>query len=222
VPAEDLNGERSSQGVPTGADHALDSLARGLANGTVSRRKALRLLGAVLLGGTLASIPGVAWAKPKPGKPKPGKCKGKKVDLSTDPNNCGTCGNVCLSGETCCNGGCISAASLLTDVNNCGACGNVCGGCPQCGSPYKACCNGTCTTLDTLQNCGTCGTTCPEIENMTCRGAMGCRCFGPLVHSAVCDGKCTNLEVDNNNCMACGNVCPEGTRCRGHAGCRPV
>ena len=48
--AEDLNGERSPQGVPTRADHSLDSLARGLATGTVSRRKALRLLGGLSSG----------------------------------------------------------------------------------------------------------------------------------------------------------------------------
>jgi hypothetical protein len=60
---EDHNGERSSQGVPTGIDHSLDSLARDLANGSISRRKALRLMGGVLLGGTLASIPGVALAQ---------------------------------------------------------------------------------------------------------------------------------------------------------------
>jgi hypothetical protein len=49
-------------------DHSLDSLARDLANGSVSRRKALRLLGGVLLGSSLASIPAKALAKPKPGR----------------------------------------------------------------------------------------------------------------------------------------------------------
>src|SRR5215216_1146915 len=39
-----------------------DDLAQGLAAGTVSRRKALRLMGAALVGSTLASVPGVAWA----------------------------------------------------------------------------------------------------------------------------------------------------------------
>jgi hypothetical protein len=46
-----------------GADYSsLDELAKGLASGTISRRKALRLMGSALLGGALASIPGVAWA----------------------------------------------------------------------------------------------------------------------------------------------------------------
>jgi hypothetical protein len=73
--AEAQNGERSPRGVPTGVDHSLDSLAKGLANGTISRRKALRLVGAALVGTTLASIPGVAMAAPPPGK---GKCQPPK------------------------------------------------------------------------------------------------------------------------------------------------
>jgi hypothetical protein len=43
-------------------ERPFDELARGLAAGTVSRRKALRLMGAALVGGALASFPGAAWA----------------------------------------------------------------------------------------------------------------------------------------------------------------
>jgi hypothetical protein len=39
-----------------------DELATGLASGSLSRRKALRLMGAALVGGALASFPGVALA----------------------------------------------------------------------------------------------------------------------------------------------------------------
>jgi hypothetical protein len=37
-----------------------DELTRALASGSISRCKALRLMGAALVGGTLASFPGVA------------------------------------------------------------------------------------------------------------------------------------------------------------------
>ena len=47
-------------------EHSFDELARGLASGSLSRRKALRLMGAALVGGALASIPGVALAAPCP------------------------------------------------------------------------------------------------------------------------------------------------------------
>jgi hypothetical protein len=43
----------------------LDELAKGLAAGTISRAKALRLMGAALFGGALASVPGAAWASHK-------------------------------------------------------------------------------------------------------------------------------------------------------------
>jgi hypothetical protein len=51
---------------------SFDELAVGLSSGTLSRSKALKLMGAALVGGALASIPGVAWAKPKPAG---AKCK---------------------------------------------------------------------------------------------------------------------------------------------------
>jgi hypothetical protein len=43
-------------------DSSFDQLARGLASGSISRGKAIRLMSAALLGGTLASMPGVALA----------------------------------------------------------------------------------------------------------------------------------------------------------------
>jgi hypothetical protein len=61
--AEDHIGGRSPSVIPTNVDHSLDDLARRLAGGTISRRKAVRLLGASLLGGALASVPGFAWAQ---------------------------------------------------------------------------------------------------------------------------------------------------------------
>ena len=67
MPTEEQSSTRSHQGVPQGGgvELSLDELAKGLATGTLSRGKALRLMGAALVGGTLASIPGIAWAKPK-------------------------------------------------------------------------------------------------------------------------------------------------------------
>jgi hypothetical protein len=73
--AEDLNGERSPQGVPTRADHSLDSLARGLATGTVSRRKALRLLGGSPRGHDGFCLwGGLGRSSRRPGAPLPEGC----------------------------------------------------------------------------------------------------------------------------------------------------
>jgi hypothetical protein len=61
------NDQRSEKNNPTLVDHSIDELARGLVTGTLSRRQALRLLGAALVGGVLASIPEVALAAPPSG-----------------------------------------------------------------------------------------------------------------------------------------------------------
>jgi hypothetical protein len=45
-----------------GVAASLDELAKGLASGTLSRGKALRLMGGALVGAALASVPGVTWA----------------------------------------------------------------------------------------------------------------------------------------------------------------
>jgi hypothetical protein len=50
--------------VTTSEHHPLDDVAKALASGTVSRRQALKLIGASLVGAGLALIPGVAAAAP--------------------------------------------------------------------------------------------------------------------------------------------------------------
>ena len=49
-------------------ERTFDELAIGLSNGSLSRGKALRLMGTAIIGGVLASIPGIAEAAP-PRKP---------------------------------------------------------------------------------------------------------------------------------------------------------
>ena len=45
-------------------------LAKGLASVNFSRGKALRIMGAALVGGALASFPGAAWSEQQPDKAK--------------------------------------------------------------------------------------------------------------------------------------------------------
>ena len=92
-----------------------DELARGFASGSVSRRKALRLMGAALFGGLLAGIPGVAGADP-------GACPDSR-------RKCGKAG-CCPEGEVCLTGGRIRPPRCGTDCPG--------GECP----PGQYCCAG--------------------------------------------------------------------------------
>lgn len=124
-------------------------------------------------------------------------CAGTCVDPLGDESNCGACGTVCASGESCeagvctpgcsdtvCGGACVDTD---TDVNNCGACGNVC-------ASGESCEAGVCTAPGGgLAECLTC------IDTMS--GAAG-------FNEAVCnpDSLCTAVRdcaLDN----AAGNAC---------------
>ena len=125
----------------TDGEGSFDELAKGLSSGALSRRGALRMLGAAMLGGALASIPGVAWTKgtrcprgthrcpdgscvPKgqacgsKGCPTgETKCNGTCRNLQTDTLNCGTCGNACPAGHSCVNGGCSPGCPPNTELH---------------------------------------------------------------------------------------------------------
>jgi hypothetical protein len=60
-------------------------------------------------------------------------------NLTSDVNNCGSCGKSCGSAEgaTCCRGNCTNS---LTDENNCGGCGIKCSGTDICSYGYCIAC----------------------------------------------------------------------------------
>ncbi|MDD1655037.1 MAG: hypothetical protein LUO91_04945, partial [Methanomicrobiales archaeon] len=80
------------------------------------------------------------------------------ADLQADEANCGACGKVCGTGETCCDGKCVDRG---TDESNCGSCGNVC-------PSGQTCTEGICSPS------GTGAVQCPS----------GCGCMLPTEASA--------------------------------------
>jgi hypothetical protein len=87
-------------GQDVGVGHSFDHLARSLAEGNLSRRRALRLFGAALVGMMMASIPGVAWAAPC----RPGQFQcGRRCCPETFSCVRGEC--VCLAGQQHCPAG---------------------------------------------------------------------------------------------------------------------
>jgi hypothetical protein len=87
-------------------------------------------------------------------------CSGDCVNMTSDHDNCGACGNACSSGEFCVKGSCATVSvggytdlcasgytscsgtcvNTQNDKNNCGACGNKCGS-------GEFCVKGSCATV---------------------------------------------------------------------------
>ncbi len=115
-------------------------------------------------------------------------CSGQCVDLSTDVENCGTCGRSCDPGEICdgsgvctlscppgqgdCGGKCVD---LATDVNDCGTCGRACG-------------------LNEICDDGVCQLSCPSATE-------------------DCGGVCLDTGTDRNSCGSCGITCLSNELC---------
>jgi hypothetical protein len=143
MPTEDHSSERSRQGLPQGGvDLSLDELAKGLATGTFSRGKALRLMGAALVGGALASL-GIGEASADPPDPRGCKRNGKSCKNNSQccSANCdsGTCADMppppppppqctppCIDNPFCL---CEDVAPEVGGGTACVTCAASCGGC---------------------------------------------------------------------------------------------
>jgi hypothetical protein len=77
---------------PEARERSFDELARGLASGTLSRGRALKLMGAALVGGTLASL-GIGEAA---------------------ANDCKRNGKRCKKNTQCCSGNCVNGTCAQT------------------------------------------------------------------------------------------------------------
>jgi hypothetical protein len=127
---------------------------------------------------------------------------GCNIDLATDPEHCGSCGNPCtvMNGTASCTGGTCTIAScnlphqncdgkyssgcninLDTDPQNCGTCGN------KCSAP-----NATSTC-----NIGTCAIAQCSAGFVNCNGvyADGCECAG----TACCGAGGTSCQTVHSN-----------------------
>jgi hypothetical protein len=195
---ENGTGRFSSQEDST-AQHRFDDLARGLASGALSRRRALRLLGGALVGSLMASFPGVAGATERNrdndercrNRLKT-RCNGKCVNRRTNEKHCGSCGNRCRSNQTCCNGKCVN---LQANERHCGRCFKRC-------QENETCVKGRCRR--------------PEGQ---CRTANDCPQPTDQCQKAVCkSGRCTN-EPDAGKACNDNNSCTTNDTCTATGDC---
>jgi hypothetical protein len=176
---------------PEARERSFDALATGLASGSISRGRALRLMGAALVGGALGSLGIGEAAADRPGCKRTGKvCTKDKVCCS---GNCdgviGTCAACPPGTKLCSNGQCASCCA--EDCSGCATCQSGTCACPA--DTHTVLANGTCA-----RRC-TGGASCPTgfcydtNEGSFCAGGGG---FG--------------------NCLGLGNAgCPTGSVCTG-------
>jgi Stigma-specific protein, Stig1 len=110
-------------------------------------------------------------------------CGGKCVNVDSDQNNCGECGQACFADEACQQGACVCLNSNLT------LCGSICVNLKR--DPY---------------NCGACYRDC---GGASCKNGE-CVCSSS---ATICDGGCVDTATDVDNCGQCGHGCLGGFQC---------
>jgi hypothetical protein len=186
-------------------ESSFDELTRGLASGTLSRGRALRLMGAAVVGGTLASLGiGEAAAAPRGCKREGKNCK---RDTQCCSGNCsgGKCA-ACPSAQVLCNGSCVSTSCSQGQIFDPASCACV-AQCLQNGSfgctLGTPCCSGTCNPTGFC--CNELGGSCTA-DNQCCS------------NECDTDGTCCSVEgcTDDSDCCRSRPFCVElalGKRC---------
>jgi hypothetical protein len=91
---------------PEARERSFDALATGLASGSISRGRALKLMGAALVGSTLASL-GIGEA-------------------AADPTGCKRNGKHCTRETQCCSGNCVNGACSACPSGTVELCNGTC------------------------------------------------------------------------------------------------
>jgi len=184
---------------------------------------------------------------------------GCESNKQIDPQNCGTCGNICAAPlnmtSQCVAGECTAPVCasdwadcdqdggvdgcetpVANDPDNCGSCGNVCADGPNgmrdctagkcgfdCMPNYEDCdadlLNGCETEIGSdVSNCGSCGHKCTFAHGVPgcffgiCR-LDSCTALWDDCNSAEFDGCEKDVSSDKMNCGACWNKCVGGQTC---------
>lgn len=222
---------------PEARERSFDDLARGLANGSISRRKAIKFISAITLGGILGlSGIGTAFAKNKTcaqwcaavfgaNTLAAGRCTS---DAAHGTGLCSSCGTATLPSSVCCtrnssdNCTSYSGASCCRSGQTC-VNGSCCANANACGSTCLAapCDSSQCLTCDS--STGTC-VGCPS--GKTCLNGSCCKpnfteesiC---VADSECCSGACVHsdpTDPTSGGCLPCH--CPNETSgcfCRNRA-----
>ena len=124
--------------------------------------------------------------------PSPDLCGMSCVNKTSDPLNCGTCGNACMAPATHGQANCVNS---------------MCG--YKCNTNYSACGNDCVDFNNDPLNCQSCGHACaaPAAHGkaICTTGACGFSCDSGYPNA--CGGTCVNFSNDPANCGSCGGAC---------------
>ncbi len=203
---------------PLSEEHSFDELATGLAEGTLTRARALKLVGAALLGGVLSgALPGVAEAKK--GRKKKRRRRRSPLLLSPPPASPPPVVSPPPPGENCspsnCPEGCC--ADNLCHTNNPAACGTGGGRCVLCPSNAAGtvCLNGGCCPADKVCSVGATQTCCAASETCLETGCCAQVCAG-----TCCPSGCQCVKTTDGDDFCTANT--EATICAGTENCDPM
>src|SRR5215217_187609 len=180
-----------------------DALARGLADGSITRGKALRLMGAALVGGTLGSL-GIGEAAGAP----PG-CKRIGKHCTRNPQCCGSLVRVSGSCQTPATTTTETPATTTTETPT-----TTCSGLPNGASCSTSgdCCSGNCKS-------GTCVESCIPPNAIRCdpnNPTAACTCMsqgsGCVLESGSGEFYCRSGAITATPC-ATSCDCPTGQFC---------
>ena len=173
-------------------------------------------------------------------------CDTTCIDLTNDPQHCGSCPNSCPASDTCCGGHC---SGLMSTISDCGGCGRSCGptevATPMCASGlcdsscqsgYGNCITPAAPTADdgcetnlntSTGNCGACGRSC-STDGTDVRTCASCLCTSSCTAghgnctkptAPTADDGCETDLTSAAHCGSCGNVCTGGQTCCGGNHC---
>jgi hypothetical protein len=129
-------------------------------------------------------------------------CDGTCRDLRSEAANCGSCGNVCPSGQNCQDGRCVlpvPSAPVVTTTAIVTITPEL-----SCSSGELACGSSCVNVFTDKKNCGVCGRACGSQDI-----CLNARCGPACTDSGttLCGDTCVDLDTDAKNCGACGSEC---------------